>query len=120
MASLLTKEARQVWRFSLRLVLALCFGLSFAFAFLFALLFAFLLALAFAFAFRECVDFHRYGVVPVCDAPLSVRLMHRFPLVLESLVLLQSRRVQSNVPAPFWILWVVCQYRCFDRVLECV
>ena len=44
--------------------------------------------------------------------------MHRFPLTSESMVPLQPRRVQSNVPAPFWILWVLCQYCCFDRVLK--
>ena len=29
---------------------------------------------------------------------------------------LQSRRPQSDVSAPFWILWVVCQHCCFDCV----
>ena len=59
---------------------------------------------------HERVNFHWCGVVPVRYAPLSVRLMHRFPLTSESIVPLQPRRVQSNMPPPFWLLWVVCQY----------
>ena len=56
-------------------------------------------SLLFAFAFRE----RRCGLVPVCHVPLSVRLVHRFPFNSESIVHLQACRVQSDVPAPFWI-----------------
>ena len=85
-------------------------------AFLFAFLFALAFASVFAFAFHEHVNFHWCGVVPVRYAPLSVRLMHRFPLTSERIVPLQPRRVQSNMSLPFWILWVVCHSCCFDRV----
>ena len=115
-----TKEAfhaQLVWRSFFRLVFALCS--AFLFALFFALAFAFLFALAFLLALRERVISHRCGLAPVCHASLSVRLVYCLPLRSESTVLLQLRRVQSNVPALFWVLWVVCQYLCFDRVLEC-
>ena len=66
------------------LVLALSF--AFLFAFVFALLFTLAFAFVLTFAFHERVDFHWCGVVPVRYAPLSVRLMHRFPLTFESTV----------------------------------
>ena len=54
-----------------------------------------------------------------------VAILHRIfciwrytPLAPESIVPLQPRRVQSNAPPPFWILWIVCQYCCLDRVLK--
>ena len=72
----------------------------------------------FSLALRERVIFHWSGLVPVCHASLSVLLVYCLPLRSESTVPLQPRRVQSNVPALFWVLWVVCQYSCFDRVLE--
>ena len=54
------------------------------------------LCLSFAFAFRERVDFHWCGVVPVRYTRLSVRLKHRFPLTSESIVppTASSRSVQ--------------------------
>ena len=58
------------------------------------------------------------GVVPVRYAPLSECLVHCFPLISESIIPLQPRRVQTNMPPPFWILLVVCQYCCLDRVLK--
>ena len=94
------------------------FGLSLLSDLPFSLPFSLPLPLFFPFAFHERVNFHWCGVVPVRYASLSVRLMHRFPLTSESIVPLQPRRVESNVPPPFWILWVVCQYCCFDRVLK--
>ena len=86
------------------LVHALSF--AFLFAFVFALLFTLAFAFVLTFAFPERV---RY-------APLSVRLMHRFSTQL--LTASYSCSVQTNMPPPFWILWVVCQYCCFNRVLK--
>ena len=46
---------------------------------------------------HERVNFHWCGVVPVRYAPLSVRLMHRFPLTSESIVPLQPRQRASAI-----------------------
>ena len=71
------------------------------------------------FVLREHINFHWCGFFPVCHACTTVcTLGECLPLNSESIVPLQSCRVQSNVPAPLWILWVVRQYRCFDRVLK--
>ena len=99
-------------------VACLCSFLCFFFALVFALLFTLAFAFVLTFAFHERVDFHWRGVVPVRYAPLSVRLMRRFPLTFVSFTSLQPRRVQTNMPPPFWILWAVCQYCCFNRVLK--
>ena len=64
-----------------------------------------------------------------CFLPLPWRLLFSLPLRLllsaflfpqtvECIMLLQSRRAQSDVSSPLLILWVVCEHRCFDCVPE--
>ena len=111
-----TLHIRRICCSFFRLVFALSF--AFLFASIFALPFTIAFALVLTFAFHERVNFHWRGVIPVRFPALSVRLMHRFPITFESFISLQPRRVQTNMLPPFWILWVVYQYCCFDRVLK--
>ena len=87
MAFLLTEDAyhaRLVWRSFLRLVFALCS--AFLFALSFALALAFLFALPFSLPFVSASTSTRVASFPsICHAPLSVRLVHRFPLNSESI-----------------------------------
>ena len=75
---------------------------SFTLSLLFALPLSLPLPLPFVltFAFRERVDFHWCGVVPVRYAPLSVCLMHRFPLIFrEHRTLAASSRSDQRASA---------------------
>ena len=81
-------------------VACLCSFLCFFFALVFALLFTLAFAFVLTFAFHERVDFHWRGVVPVRYAPLSVRLMRRFPThFCELHILAASSRSDQHASA---------------------